>query len=632
MNIFKQFIISIFLLLGAVSSFSYATETSNNIITEDKTNPSIVNTLGATDIVDLSAYVNSSTVVISHFIIKSLPNPNLGILYMADGTTAVRVGQKLTRVEANGLKFDPVKSCTATDAQFTYVGVNDAGVEGESLATVTIPLTVDARCSATVTSDDKQNPTMLNTLGAVNILNLSGKDKNGDAVTNFIITSLPSANQGVLYMADGTTAVRLNQTLTLEEANGLKFDPNANFVGDVTFTYVALDNSGVRGNEATVTIPLVAPVGGNKPTADDKNNPKMSNRLGAVNILDLSGKDGNGDAVNRFIITSLPSKNQGVLYMADGTTPVQLNQILTLAEANGLRFDPSDGFVGEVTFTYVALDDNGLKSTNATVTIPLINPVGDAPTAEDKVNPKMLNTLGAVNILDLSGKDSNGDAVTSFIITSLPSVNQGVLYLSDGKTAVRLNQTLTLTEADGLKFDPDIDFIGDVKFTYVAVDSNGLKSSNATVTIPVVASYNTDIVTHDVAGVASGNADPIVIDVLANDTGTLEGATVRLVNDDGTFTDEITVDGEGVWSVNEDNTVTFTPVEPFVGTPTSIDYVVRDVNGGVSNTSTISINGQCVCKPYTEDIPVFSSVGLFLMMFFSTLLGAYCVRKEAIEF
>ena len=744
MNIFNRFLISIVLLLGAISTFSHATGTGTNIITEDKTNASMLNTLDATDIVNLSAYITNSTSVISNFIIKSLPDANVGILYMADGTTVVTVGQRLTRVEADGLKFDPIESCTATNARFTYVGVNSAGVEGTvatvtipltvgagcsatvtsddknnpdmlntvgavdisdlsgndengnavtnfiitslpraeagvlymadgttpvqvnqtltleeanglkfdpvesctamnaqftyvavnsagvkgTVATVTIPLTVGAGCSATVTSDDKNNPNMLNTLGAVNILDLSGKDGNGDAVTNFIITSLPHANQGILYMADGTTAVRLNQTLTLEEANGLKFDPNANFEGDVTFTYVALDNNGVRGNVATVTIPLVAPVVGNQPTADNKNNPEMSNTLGAVNILDLSGKDENGDAVNQFIITSLPNANQGVLYMADGTTPVQLNQTLTLAEANGLRFDPTAGFVGNVTFTYVVLDDNGIKSTNATVTIPLVNPINNLPTADDKVNPTMLNTLGAVNILDLSGKDTNGDAVKNFIITSLPDVRQGVLYLADGTTAVRLNQTLTLAQANGLKFDPNIDFVGDVKFTYVAIDSNGVKSSNATVTIPVVASHNTDIVTHDDAGVASGNADPIVIDVLANDRGTLAGATVRLVNTDGTFTDEVTVDGEGVWSVNADNMIIFTPVAPFVGTPTPVDYVVRDVNGGVSNTSTISINGQCVCKPYTEDIPVFSTLGLFLMMLLSMLVGLRFIKKE----
>jgi len=861
MNIFNRFFMSILLLLGTISSFSYATGTSNNIITDDKTNESILNTLGATDIVDLSAHFTNSTYIISNFIIKSLPSENLGTLYMANGTTPVTLCQQLTQAEADGLKFDPVASCTATDVVFTYVGVSDAGVKG-TVAKVTIPLSISAGCSvfaddknnqeisntsgavnilglsgkdsngnavnsfiitslpssnqgvlymadgttpvqvnqilnfteanalkfdpnsnfvgdasftylalddngvksideATViiplinptgsnapTADDKNNQEILNTLGAVNILDLSGKDSDGNAVNRFIITSLPSSNQGILYMLDGTTPIQINQTLSLAEANGLKFDPNSNFVGDVTFTYVALDANDIKSiNDATVTIPLVNPVGSNTPTADnkynpemlntlsavnisnlsgkdsdgnsvnrfiitslpssnqgilymadgttpvqinqtlslteanglkfdpnsnfvgdviftyvalddndiksiddarvtiplinpvgsnvptadDKNNPEMLNTLGAVNILDLSGTDSDGNTINSFIITSLPSVNQGILYMSDGTTPVRINQTLTLTEANGLKFDPNSDFVGDVTFRYIALDDNGIQSSNATVTIPLVNPTStNAPTAEDKVNPKMLNTLGAVNILDLSGKDSNGDAITSFIITSLPSPKQGVLYMADGKTVVRLNQTLTLEEANGLKFDPNIDFIGDVKFTYMAVDANGIKSSNARVTIPVVASYNTDIVIHNDVGVANGNSDPIVIDVLGNDTGTLAGARVRLVNSDGTFTDEIKVEGEGVWSVNSDNMIVFTPVTPFVGTPSPINYVVRDANGAVSNTATVTIKGQCVCKPYTEDIPVFSSLGLFLMMFLSMILGLGFIKKETI--
>jgi len=513
MSISHRFFITIFLLLGAISSFSYATDTSNNIITDNKRNASMVNTLGATDIVDLSAHFTNSTYIISNFIIKSLPNANLGILYMSDGITVVTVGQKLTRVESDGLKFDPIASCTATDAQFTYVGVSDEGVEG-TVATVTIPLTVGTECLANVTSDDK-------------------------------------------------------------------------------------------------------------------NNPQMSNRLDAVNILDLSGKDSDGNAVNSFIITSLPSENQGILYMSDGTTPVQLNQTLTLEEANGLRFDPNANFVGDVTFTYVALDDNGVRGNEATVTIPLINSVANAPTADDKVNPKMLNTLGAVNILDLSGKDSNGDGITRFIITSLPSSNQGILYMADGKTAVSLNQLLTLEEANGLKFDPNINFVGDVKFTYMAIDTNGIKSSNATVTIPVVASNNTDIVIYNDVGIANGDSNPVVIDVLANDIGTsLEGGTVLLINSDGTYTNEIVVDGEGTWYVNSDNTIVFTPVTPFEGTPTPVDYVVRDVNGGISNTATITIDGKCVCKSYREDVPVFSSLGLFLMIFFSMILGVRLIKRE----
>ena len=634
MNIFNRYILSIFIVLVTISSLSYATGTEANIITEDKTNtPPMTNTLGATDIVNLSAYFTHSTYVINKYIIKSLPDDSLGTLYMSNGTTPVTKNQELTQSQADGLKFDPKESCSSADAKFTYVGLSDAGEEG-TLGTITIPLVVGKGCSTTVTvtTDDKKNPEILNSAGATDILDLSGKDSTGANATSFIITSLPDSMGGILYMADGTTKVSKNQILTVKEANGLLFNPKDCFVGGVFFTYVAINDDGIHGNSALFTIPIVNGQKDNTPRTDDKNNPKMLNTLGVVNILDLSGTDSNGEAISTFIITSLPGKNQGILYMADGKTPVKLNQTLTLEQANGLKFDPNGGFVGDVTFTYVAVDDNGVQGNEATVTIPLIAPAkGNRPTADDKNNPKMPNNLGAVDILNLSGTDSNGEAINNFIITSIPTKNQGILYMADGKTPVKLNQTLTLEQANGLKFDPDIDFVGDVKFTYMAIDGNGLKSTNATVTIPVVALHNTDIISHDDVGTANGNADPIVINVLGNDDGTSDGVRVRLVNSDGTFTDEIVITGEGTWRVTRDNTIIFTPVAPFVGTPTPVEYVVRDSNGNISNTSTVRVTGECVCKPYKESIPIFSTWGLLLMMIFSTILGLSLLKREVID-
>jgi len=57
-------------------------------------------------------------------------------------------------------------------------------------------------------------------------------------------------------MADGTTGVVVDQNLTRDESDGLKFDPKDGFVGDAQFTYRSVDN-GALGNVATVTIPVV---------------------------------------------------------------------------------------------------------------------------------------------------------------------------------------------------------------------------------------------------------------------------------------------------------------------------------------------------------------------------------------
>ena len=101
-----------------------------------------------------------------------------------------------------------------------------------------------------------------------------------------------------------------------------------------------------------------------------------------------------------------------------------------------------------------------------------------------------------------------------------------------------------------------------------------------------------------------------------------------MLNDDGTRTDRIVVEGEGVWNVNTDNTVTFTPVAPFVGTPSPIRYVVCAANGARSNPSIISITGQCVCNAYEESVSALSGFSIFLVVSLGTLIGIFLMRRE----
>ena len=373
-------------------------------------------------------------------------------------------------------------------------------------------------------------------------------------------------------------------------------------------------------------------------TANNITNASISNTSSATEISDLSGTpDTNCPAVQYFIITTLPTATQGVLYMADGSSVVTLNQQLTVAEANGLKFDPKAGFIGNAIFTYRVKDSVGTVSSNrGTVTIPVVNSGGHPgggtiPTADDKRHTNaMSNQWGPTNILNLSGTDSEGNAVSEFQIKSLPTVAQGVLYMADGTTRVTLNQTLTKDEADGLKFDPKAGFVGDALFTYIAIDGNGRKSNPATVTIPVVNSVNGNMVANNDVGHALGGAAPININVLANDRGVPAGAVVRLVGANGVLTNRVVVTGQGIWTVGANNSVTFTPVAPFVGTPTPIQYVIQNgSNGGaISNRATISITGQCVCEPYESSIDTLSTFGLIVMLFFSSLLGLNLVRKE----
>jgi len=263
------------------------------------------------------------------------------------------------------------------------------------------------------------------------------------------------------------------------------------------------------------------------PTTNNITSTSITNTSGAQDIDSLEGKDCSGANVNDFRILTLPDANMGVLTMADGTTAVQVNQNLTRAEADGLKFNPVTDFTGNATFTYGSVDENGYVDLDgASVTIPVTDeatggaghpgqpgghpgqPGGQPgqpggacinPTTEDLMNPNLPNTLGAANILDLSGKDCDGHDVESFRIVTLPDAAAGVLYMADGVTAVEAGQTLTREEANGLRFDSTPDFVGDATFTYAAIDGNGhIDPTPATVTIPL---------TDNEEGAGAGGAD-----------------------------------------------------------------------------------------------------------------------------
>ena len=199
------------------------------------------------------------------------------------------------------------------------------------------------------------------------------------------------------------------------------------------------------------TLLFATGVGESTIITEDKMNEAMLNTVDASDIIDLSASTINGLSICNFRIKSLADTKAGILYMSDAVTRVEVNQDLTQAEANGLLFDPKEGFIGEIGFTYSGININGDEGSVATVTLPIIagdsqggsesdssgdsesgsesgsennttNPSLDTAsvTTDDKINPEMLNSLPAVDILNLSGKDANGEVVNNFIINSLP--------------------------------------------------------------------------------------------------------------------------------------------------------------------------------------------------------------------
>jgi hypothetical protein len=306
------------------------------------------------------------------------------------------------------------------------------------------------------------------------IPSLFATDSDG-TVVSYTIATLPSLTQGVLYLVEESfTPVLLGAVLTPEQVKHLYFRPKLEFIGNASFTYTATDNEGAESSPALVTMPIIAAVINQPPIANDDSAVTDPEIPVIIPILkDDSDPEGNLDTGSIEIVT--PPTNGKVVINPDGT----------------VNYTPNPGFTtGIDTFVY-EICDLGSPIECDTATVKVIVPTIDdpPPVANDKVVPMTTNDQ-LVSLPPLTATD-NG-TVVSYTITTLPPLNQGILYLGDPTHAdskkVVMGQNLTPDQVGQLFFKPDLEFIGNASFTYIATDNVGGISNLALVTIPVTTS------------------------------------------------------------------------------------------------------------------------------------------------
>ncbi|MDZ4329186.1 MAG: hypothetical protein U0945_01220, partial [Flavobacterium sp.] len=85
---------------------------------------------------------------------------------------------------------------------------------------------------------------------------------------------------------------------------------------------------------------------------------------------------------------------------------------------------------------------------------------------------------------------------------------------------------------------------------------------------------------------------PVSIDVTLNDTDAnqnINKSTIDLNPSTSGVQTKLTVANEGEWKVDSNGIVTFTPLITFIGNPTPITYVLKDLTNLTSNIATITI-------------------------------------------
>ena len=281
-------------------------------------------------------------------------------------TTAPSAAAGTIEVSGDAITFTPAANFTGT-ATFTYTLADPDG----DTATATVTVTVTPVNDPPVAVDDTAT-TPEDTPVTIDVLD-NDSDVDGDTITVTAVTQ-PSSGGTVSINGDGT--VRLT--------------PAANFSGTVTFTYTVSDGTVTRTATVTVTVTAV----NDPPVAV---NDAYSVIEGQTLVVPAPG-----------VLTNDSDVDDATLTAARVTSPSR--GMLTLLPTGGFSYESESGYIGPVTFTYEAVDDDGLKST-ATVTITVVTrntpPVCSAAVASPSTlwppNHRLIDPIAITGVTDADG-------------------------------------------------------------------------------------------------------------------------------------------------------------------------------------------------------------------------------------
>lgn len=473
-------------------------------VNEDSNNATAI-TLGLDDLTySPGGGANESNQTLTY---KITAIPAFVSVFKADGTTPVAAGAMLTLAELQGLKFKTLADVSGA-GNITWTVQDDGGTADGAIDTLTetlvvtvnavndIPVRTSAAPASISVAEDIANATAVSLGLTTQAYGPGGGTAEASQTLTYKITNIPAFIS--VFKADGTTAVAANTTLTLAELQGLKFKTldDANGTGSLTWTVQdtgGTANGGLDTLTQTLSITVNslndAPVrtAGN-PTAITVNEDLNNTTAVTLGLSALTyGPGGGSDEASQTLtyrVTAFPPTIS--LFKADGTTPVAVNDVLTLAEFQGLKYKTVANAVGVGNLVWSVKDSGGtvgggIDTLSQTLSI-TVNPINDAPTrtagtvnavtvAADAANTTAV-TLGLSGLTygNGGGSDESGQTL-AFKITNIPSFV--TLFESNGTTTVSANQTLTLTQLRGLTYKTASGSIGAGQITWTVQDSGG---------------------------------------------------------------------------------------------------------------------------------------------------------------
>ncbi|MGE0443785.1 MAG: Ig-like domain-containing protein, partial [Vicinamibacterales bacterium] len=291
-------------------------------------------------------------------------------------------------VSDNTITFTPAANYSGT-ASFTYTLADP----DDDRATATVTVTVTPVNDPPVAVDDTAT-TPEDTPLDIDV-RANDSDPDDDSLSVTAVTQPASG---------GAVTINTNGTVRLE--------PAANFSGTVTFTYTISDGTESRTATVTVTVTSV----NDAPTAVNDSYTVVE---GQTLVVPAPG-----------VLTNDTDVDDAVLTAARVTSPSR-GTLMLLADG-GFTYESTLGYTGPVTFTYDAIDGDGLAAT-ATVTITVLSqnapPICSAATASPSTlwppNHRRTDEIEIEGITDPDGDGDDLDVVVKYIWQDEPTDTLG---------------------------------------------------------------------------------------------------------------------------------------------------------------------------------------------------------------
>ncbi len=399
------------------------------------------------------------------------------------------------------------------------------------------------------------------------------------------------ALQEITYSNTGSTEALVTIDYTIDDRNTGAQGTGGNLTGTGSITVNLTNNNPPVANDSSITV--------------DESSEDTS--LGLTAPTDVDGDD------LTITVTGLPSL--GTVTKADGTV-VNNGDILSETELEGLIYDAPtdyDGITDPGDFTYDVTDGNG--GTDAGSVNITINPINDAPTAEDDNIGTTKDTAVTIDVLADNGNgedsDPNNDELTVTQVNGT-DINPGDTITLDSGALLTFNNDGTFSYDPNGQFESLTGTTTDTdSFTYTI--SDGTETSEATVTVTITGENSPPIAEDDAD---STDANTVLTGNVLTDNGNGEDSdpdnneiTVNRINDETVNIGQpIILDSGAEITLNTDGTFSYNPNGQFeslgVG-ETATDTFTYTVNDGIADsepaTVTITINGVNDDPVATED-------------------------------